>query len=453
MKTSIKSLATVALLSVLALIAGCGGGGAQDPFATTPVPRLTVGPAELNVYAGVPAVVTITSGVGPFQVFSSDSVVLPVTQLVAGAAITLTATNVDTQKAVTLTIRDAAGQSSSVSVTVFPSALLSAFAITPTSNTTCSGVPATALNRAAICSGESGLASITARSAGAVVLPNRQIRFDVLQGAYNFVLDQAGTTLAKAQTVLTDQNGQASVTIRTEAAAASQAGLVRATDVTSGNRVDGAFTIVQAVEGKGVLSAVPPSWTVTGFYQNECASAGVDYVIYGGLAPYVITNAAPNFFSLSANGVSSPTSVVVPQAGGRFTVFSGYNANCTGFEAPIVITDASGRAITVTYVAKTGTATRADTQIAPKDIKVTATGTAPNQVCGGTYYYAAATGFEPLTWSISVSSAVATLNRNFGNSVSVTIVNMRAGDVVTIVAIDGNQKLVTATLSCVAPTA
>ena len=53
MKTSIKSLATVALLSVLALIAGCGGGGAKDPFATTPVPALIVSPGTLNVYSQI----------------------------------------------------------------------------------------------------------------------------------------------------------------------------------------------------------------------------------------------------------------------------------------------------------------------------------------------------------------------------------------------------------------
>ena len=123
MKTSIKSLATVALLSVLALIAGCGGGGAKDPFATTPVPALIVSPGTLNVYSGTPAVVTINSGVGPFQVFSSDSVVLPVTQVVSGAAITLTANSVEAEKAVTLTVRDAYNQATSVSVTVKPSPL------------------------------------------------------------------------------------------------------------------------------------------------------------------------------------------------------------------------------------------------------------------------------------------------------------------------------------------
>lgn len=456
MNSSIRSLAAAALLSTLALLAGCGGGGAKDPYSSTPTPPLVVSPSTLNIYAGVPAVVTINSGVGPFQVFTSDAVVLPVTQVVSGAAITLTASSVDAQKAVTLTVRDAAGQSAAVAVAVLPSALLSEFAITPTSNTTCAGVPDTVINKAAICSGESGLAAITVRSAGTAVLANRQIRFDVVQGAFNFVVDQAGTTLAKTLTVLTDQNGRANVAIRTDAAAASQAALIRATDVASGNRVDGSFTIVQAVDGKGVLTVVPPSRTVTGYFQNECAGAQVDYVIYGGLAPYTITNAGTTQISLIANGVSSPTSVVVPQAGGRFTVLAGYSGSCVGFDAQIVITDASGRAITATYTAKPGSQARAETVIAPVNLSVKANAGGPAVgYCTGTYLFTIATGYGSVNWSLSVPTTKATLLPD-PTSAAVKLTDppyapgggLAAGETITIIAVDTQHKMVTATLSC-----
>ena len=78
----------------------------------------------------------------------------------------------------------------------------------------------------AICSGESGVASITVRSANTSVLPNRQIRFDVVQGAFSFVVDQAGTVTAKTITVITDQNGKADAVIRMDPGVASQAALI-----------------------------------------------------------------------------------------------------------------------------------------------------------------------------------------------------------------------------------
>lgn len=452
MKTSIKSLATVALLSVLALIAGCGGGGAQDPFATTPTPPLTIAPSTLNVYAGTPAVITITSGTAPFRVFSSDAVVLPVTQLVPGVAITLLANSVEADRAVTLTIQDAAGKSTSAAVTVRPSALLSELTVASTTNTTCAGVTSTVVNEAAICSGESGVATLVVKATNTSVLANRQIRFDVLQGAYNFVLDQGGTQIAKSITVLTDQNGKAAVVIRTDSAAPSQAALIRATDVTSGNRVESAFTIVQAIDGSAVLSIVPPTWTVTGYFAAECSGAAVDYLVYGGTAPYTVRNSAPNFVGLLAEGVSSPTQVVVSRSGGRFTAISGYSSACSGYDATFVITDASGRNATATYSAKPGTRARTATQIAPTAVTVTATAPAPGGYCAGSYNFVAASEFSPISWSLSVPASVATLLQS-GTTVTVTLVpgQVRVGDVVTVMAIDSGSKIVTATITCAAP--
>ena len=180
-----KSLLAVATVAFATLLAGCGGGGAVTPSCAdnnscpVAVPPLVVNPGALTIYAGTPSVVTINSGVGPFQVFTSDAVILPVAQVVSGAAITLTASNVAVDAIVTLTIRDAASRSTTVAVTVKASPLLGALSITPTSNTTCAGATASVLDKAAICSGESGLASITVRSTNTAVLPNRQVRFDV----------------------------------------------------------------------------------------------------------------------------------------------------------------------------------------------------------------------------------------------------------------------------------
>lgn len=371
-KTSIKSLATVALLSIAAFIAGCGGGGATDPFVVPVLPPLVVSPSSLNIYAGTPVAITINSGVGPFQVFTSDAVVLPVTQVVSGAAITLIASNVAADTAVTITIRDAASRSTTVSVSVKTSPLLGALSITPTSNTTCAGATASLLNRAAICSGESGLASVTVRSTNTAVLPNRQVRFDVVQGNYNFLINQAGTVLAKTYTLTTDQNGKADVVIRTDPGVPSGAALIRVTDLTSGNRVDSAFTIVQSISGAATLSVVPPSYAGGGGFTQECVSFAGDYVIYGGTAPYTVTNGLPNAGTLSS-GTSIGQVITVLTQGGIFRFTSNAVADgCGGFKVPLTIADATGRITTVDFTVTAGTTARAPAVLSPASVSFAA---------------------------------------------------------------------------------
>ena len=464
-RTSIKSLLSVAALAALSLLAGCGGGGAVTPSCadsnSCPVaaPPLVINPVALNAYAGTPVVITISSGVGPFQVFTSDATVLPVTQVVSGASITLVPNAVNADQVVSLTVRDAAGQSSVVAVTVKPSPLLRW-------NQTCAGIGASVIDKAAICSGESGMAALTISSNATSILPNRQVRFDVVQGGYNFVIDQAGTVVAKTITVLTDQNGRANAVIRTDPAAASQVGLLRATDVVSGNRVDASFTIVQAINGTGVLSLVPESWTVTGYFNDECAPSGVDYLIYGGLAPYTVTNTLPAQITLFANGVSSAASVIVPQAGGRFRAFANYLSPCSGYEASFVVTDATGRNVTAKYLGKPGSQARAATEISPVSITVTAplgpitsapgvtpVTRGPPGPCSGSFIFTATSGFTALSWSLSVPASIATIDLNNNNGVVVSIVGagFKVPDVITITAIDRSGKLVKATLSCAAP--
>ena len=374
-KTSIKSLATVALFSITAFVAGCGGGGATDPFAVTPpaaIPPLIVSPGTLNIYAGTPAVVTINSGVAPFQVFTSDAVVLPVTQVVSGAAITLTASNVATDVGVTLTIRDAASQSRTVAVAVKASPLLGALSIAPTSNTTCAGATASVLDKAAICSGESGLASITVRSTNTAVLPNRQVRFDVIQGNYNFLINQGGTVLAKTYTLTTDQNGKADVVIRTDAGVPSGAALIRVTDLTSGNRVDSAFTIVQATSGAATLSVIPPTYNGGGGFVGQCLSFSGDYVIYGGAAPYTVTNGLPNAGTL-VSGTSTGQVITVANQGGIFRFTSNSIADgCGGFQVPLTIADSTGRITTVNFAVTAGTTARVAAVFSPSSVSFAA---------------------------------------------------------------------------------
>ncbi len=330
------------------------------PVTVKPKPiasALVVTPTALIIYSGATSQIVINSGVGPFQVFSSDTAVLPVTQAVPGNAITLSAPTVSVDTVVTLTVRDAAAQTALVTVTVKPSPILGVISVTRSSNSTCGGASANTLDRAAICSGETGVASITVRSAVSV-LPNRQVRFEVVQGAFSFVVDQSGTVFAKTITVVTDQNGKADVVIRTDAGVPSQAALIRATDLTSGNRVDGAFTIVQATNGSATLSVLPPTYSGSGGLVQECLAFAGDYVIYGGTAPYTITNGLPNAGTLSTTTTSGQVISVANQGGiFRFTSFAVADG-CGGFSVPITIADAAGRITSVTFVVTAGTGPR-----------------------------------------------------------------------------------------------
>lgn len=454
-RTSIKSLAGLALAATLSMLGGCGGGGATDPFYVPPVavvPDLVVAPTALNLYAGVPAVVTITSGTGPFRVFSSDSLVLPVTQAVGGAAITLTASSVDAEKSVTLTVTDANGKTATVVATVKASPLLSSLTVTPRASSPCAtGSSASGGGPASICSGESATASVTLKGSNSLPLANRQVRFDAVQGPYSFAVDQAATVFAKTLTALTDQNGQALVTLKSDVVP-SQVALIRATDVTSGNRVDGSFTIVELTNGSAVLSVVPPSYTVVGYYTGECPASSGDYVVYGGTAPYTVVSGLPNAVLLSSNSVSGQ-SVTVNRSGGIFTASNASSTGCGGYDSPLTITDAAGRAIVAHYLVQPGSKDR-PTPPAPDTLALTPSNVTRLSSAGfcaaGQVFFTISGGSPTYRVGASVAGFTAALG---ADGVTLTLswgvtTPFPATTSVNAIVLDSLGKVATATVSC-----
>ena len=277
----------VALAGVLTLSACGGGSGApNNPYAPGPgvAGPLSVLPATATAYSGVPTTLTVTGGVPPYSAFSSDSAILPVAQTVSGNSILLLAGTVAEDRLVTITVQDAALTRATAAVTARPAPLLpNLITIVPSGD--CS-VGATTL-----CSGGTGTASVVVTGPGGGGIAGRQVRFDVIAGAYQIQTANPAAPLASTLTVITDASGSAFVGLAVNVNAPTQTASIRATDVSSGNQVTGQFLIQQVTSGGEVLSVIPGGLTtIEGPSPTECSTGvSVAYHIYGGTPPYQVS--------------------------------------------------------------------------------------------------------------------------------------------------------------------
>ena len=332
-------LALLAFAGLLTL-GGCGGGSGapNNPFAPGPVipGPLFVLPPATTVYAHTPAALTISGGATPYQAFSSNSSILPVAQLVNGSTIVLVANDVAADTVVIVTVQDAIGQTATSTVTVRPAPIFNTLTITPAR---------TACGTNAVCSGDTATALVQVTGPGGAGIPNRAVRFDVVQGAFGILTNNPASPFASTLTVVSDNNGNAQVIIQASVNVPTQPAILRATEITTGNTVTGVFTIVQVTDGSTILSVVPPIATITGPDTTLC-SAGfrVDYFIYGGTPPYHISSSFPN-----AVGLVNPTVFV---SGGFFEAVT--NGTCVN---PLVFTivDSVGRQTTAQLINALGT--------------------------------------------------------------------------------------------------
>jgi hypothetical protein len=325
---SITALAAVA--GTLGLSACGGGSGApNNPF----LGPLTVLPAAVVAYSGVPTTLTISGGTGPYKVFSSNPTVLPVTQTVPATTVVLLANNVAADTEVTITIQETGtvtpvGAQVPVTVTVRTAALGNSLTITP-------GLDC---GTNAICSGQNGTASVTVPFAG------RSVRFDVIGTTYAIVSNNPAQPLVPSLTVISDANGVASVIIQANAGIPTQFAQLRVTDLTSGQQLIGNFLIQQGIDGSTIISVVPATVTFTGPDSATCSSGlTADYFIYGGTPPYRVTSTFPAFVTL----VNS----IVNVAGGSFRAIT--NGSCVD-PLNFSIVDAAGLQTTAKLINKAG---------------------------------------------------------------------------------------------------
>jgi hypothetical protein len=324
----------------LGLLGGCGGGSGapNNPFAPGPVAPgpLSILPAAPTVYSNTPASLTITGGVPPYFVVSSNTAVLPLSASTTNGTIVVLPANVSTVTSVVITAQDSAGTKTNATVTVQPAPIFNALTVTPAS---------TACGANTICSGQTATAKVTVTGAGGVGIPGRQVKFDVVSGAFAIQSNDPANPLVSTLTVVSDQFGVALAVLQATANATTQPGILRATELTTGNQQTAQFTIVQTINGSAVLSVVPSTTTITGAFSDACSTGfRIDYYIYGGTPPYSIVSTFPSAATLVNSTVLGP--------GLPFTVVT--NGSCVN---PLVfsIRDAAGLQTTATLINNPGT--------------------------------------------------------------------------------------------------
>jgi hypothetical protein len=433
------TLALVGVVGILTL-AGCGGGsGAPNNPYVPPVtnPVLTVQPSSLTAYSGVPTTVTITSGQGPFQVFTNDATVLPVTQTIAGPSIVVLPNNVAVDTNVTLTVQDAFGATKPVAVSVRPNSILNALTFAPSGGDCGTG----------LCSGQTGTATVVASGAAGVPLVSRAIRFDIVFGPIGITTTNPGTPVAQTLTIVTDSKGSATVGILAVAGATTQPAQLRATDVTSGQQQVANLTVVNnTVAGQSPLAVVPPIATITAAYSNACSTGfRVNYYVYGGNPPYTVASSFPAGVTL--------VNTTVARSGDFFEAIT--NGACVN---PLVFTiaDSAGKQTTASLVNQPGTAAPPGPPVAPAFSVVPETVAVPG-CAGKTVTFLLTGGTPPYNAVVTsyASAAAPTLSPNViaadGGTFAVTFAATPPVAGPTLISVGDSstpRKSGTATIAC-----
>lgn len=443
-----------ALVFFVSTLAGCGGS------SSTPAPSvstLAAGPATFSAFGNTVNTVTITGGTGPYTVRSSDSATISVPATVTGASLAITPKNVLANTVVTLTVSDKAGATSAVTVTVVPATITTPLiAVTSASGSKCAAENNAAVTAATLCAGETGSASVMLKDANGAVLANREVRFEVLSFGGTVAAKPDSAVFARLATVNTDATGKATVALKADVEASSEAAFLRATDVVSTHRIDTWFAVLKQTDGASALNVVPSTGGFTSFYLNECPLVRREYGINGGKAPYAVTLPAANTLVLN-NGTADAApgaGITLDKAGARFSVLSTAATTCTSATTSMTVTDALGATTTASFTLTAGAATRpaatTDLTLSPPNLSMAAdlvstyctTSTARYTISGGT---------APYVVSTSIPQIVATANS--AGVVDVSFVSdskwkMLKAQVATILVLDAAGKVVTSTLGC-----
>jgi len=444
-------------LSVSVLIAGCGGGGGGS--STTPPPPasgLTVSPATFSAFGNTPNTVGIIGGTGPFTVTSSDATVIPVTQQIDGASFTFTPKNVTAPTTVTLTVRDATSATVPVAVTVTPATITGLMRVTGAANSLCGVQNNPAVSVVTICPNEVGSAAVTLKDANGVALANREVRFEALSIGAGFAASANATAFSRVASATTDAQGVATVAVRGDVDVTTEATFFRATDVTSGHRVDTWITVLKQENGGPVLTTASGSAGVVGYFVNECPRVRRDYHVYGGKAPYAVTMPAASTLILSnasgSGAVGAATTVAA--AGDRFSAENVPSSTCTTSTTTLTVTDSLGATYSPTFTIAPGASTRptanTDLMIAPAAVSAV-TGSLSTYCTASSADFVISGGTAPYKVTAAIPQVATTMTS--ATTVTASYASdakwkMLKGQSTSILVLDAAGKIVIATLNC-----
>lgn len=379
-------------LVLAAALSGCG----ENTTSLEPAP-LAVSPADAVAYNGSPVTLYISGGTIPYTATSSNSAVINVPNNVGGTTMVFDANNVAEDTPVNLDVRDSKGEMATSTITVKPSVISNTLTVTPDP-----AAPGVGCDPA-VCSGLTALVTVQLKNM-ATPLVNRNVRFDVVQGDYQFITNSSATTFADTITATTDQNGYAHVRLKANVNAPTQYAILKVTDEVGGSVLQTTFTIAQYTDGAGILSVVPETHTITAYYKNTCSfGARVDYLIYGGTPPYTVTS--------TSTGIATVSPSTVLANGGGFTATT-QNAFCPG-TAIIAIRDATGRVIEAKLENKAGSEEVSVPDpvelFAPAVVSVAQGATRTVTIGGGTApYYVSSSDLSIAT--VSIAGTTVTIN-------------------------------------------
>ena len=428
------ALVTLAL-AALAVLGGCGGGSGapNNPYAPKPVAPgpLLILPSTITVYANTPASLTVIGGVAPYFVVSANPTILPLGSASSTGTVVLLPTAVTAATAVIITVTDSVGVQAQATATVQPAPIFNTLTVTPAS---------AACGSNTICSGQTATAAVTVTAPGGAGIPGRQVRFDVVSGAFAIQSSDPANPLVQSLTVVSDQFGNAHVVLQANVAAPTQPAFVRATEVTTGDQQTAQFTIVQTVNGSAVLSIVPNTATITG-PDNATCSAGftIAYYIYGGTPPYSVASTFPSAVNLHG--------APVLKSGGFFTAVT--NGTCVN-PLTFTITDSTGLQTSATLLNLVGTTPPVVAPPPPPLVLSPSAPVLPGCISGTTTFTFIVSGGTP-TYSVSSTGGTASpLVVNKSGGTSVITLNFSGPGSAAVVAVDSShpQLSATATLTC-----
>lgn len=393
--TATAARAAAAFAAALTL-ASCGGGGVSaNPSPIVDSPTLTILPATAVMYPGLPTTFVLSGGTGAYIVTSSNQAILPISGGVTGRSVTLVPNPVTADTTVTLTLRDTGSAAPvTATVTVRPGTVNNDLTITPSATQDPSCSPA-------VCSGTDAQAKVTI-SQGGIPLAARGVRFQVVNGSFSFVespplsrFEIPGVPTSLITT--TDETGTARATIAVTALVPNQTATVRVTDLGSGAYREATFAIAQYTGNSPAFFTLPSSITFTGPYTDVCASGASSQVaIFGGVPPYTVVGGSSAFSVLPGT---------VPVRGGTFNVTLAPVPVCLE-NAPIGVTDATGRTITVTVSSKagTGTAPLPEISLLPSTLNLRCAQAASVVVTGGSDPFAVSSDHPRITAVVAAAS-------------------------------------------------